>query len=96
LFFQLTSSRLHELLVILEDFSGTQLFAHYDFFAIGGEKENYALNVLGSYDGTAGDSLSYSAGHKFSTFDMDNDAWNEGNCAQAHTGGWWYNACDSR
>lgn len=41
-----------------------------------------------------GDSLTYHAGHKFSTYDVDNDLWTEGNCAQAHTGGWWYNSCD--
>lgn len=38
--------------------------------------------------------MTYHAGQKFSTFDQDNDAWPEGNCAKAHTGAWWYNSCD--
>lgn len=42
----------------------------------------------------AGDSLSYHAGSRFSTFDVDEDNWPEGNCAQSHGGGWWYNQCD--
>lgn len=105
---------MHELYIRLEDFSGTVKVARYSAFAIAGEKEDYALNVLGKYSGTAGsaegryietyiilkfllclgDSLTYHAGHKFSTYDMDNDVWVEGNCAQAHTGAWWYNSCD--
>lgn len=93
---EITSSRIHELLIHLEDFEGETKIAKYDSFAIGGEKENYALILLGKYSGDAGDSLSYHAGQKFSALDLDNDSWVEGNCAQAHTGGWWYNACDTR
>lgn len=91
---EITTSRLHEAIIILEDFEGVKKTARYAYFAIGGEKEDYSLTLLGSYSGDAGDSLSYHAGHKFSTFDSDNDSWPEGNCAQAHQGGWWYNACD--
>lgn len=90
----LTNHLLYELLIVMEDFNGTSRYAKYSPFAIGGEKEEYALNLLGSYEGTAGDALQYSASHKFSTFDNDNDGWIEGNCAQAHTGAWWYNACE--
>lgn len=92
----LTSSEIHELLILLEDFDGNHRWAHYSAFVLAGEKEHYAISVLGHYNGTAGDSLSYHAGHKFSTFDMDNDGWGDGNCAQAHSGAWWYNACDMR
>ncbi|XP_059609170.1 microfibril-associated glycoprotein 4 [Phlebotomus argentipes] len=92
---QLTATRVHELLIHLEDFEGERRVAQYDAFAIGGEKEHFALMLLGKYTGDAGDSLSYHAGQKFSALDMDNDSWVEGNCAQAHTGGWWYNACDT-
>lgn len=99
---------------MLQDFDGVAKHARYAQFAIGSEKEDYVLNVLGEYSGTAGrsilehsfdiifhfrfdsgDSLSYHAGSKFSTFDVDNDVWLEGNCAQSHTGGWWYNSCDT-
>lgn len=115
--FQITNSKLHELYIVLEDFDGATKHARYSQFAIGSENEDYALNILGAYSGTAGkskkishipfrtyfmndfchpgDSLTYHAGSKFSTFDVDNDVWLEGNCAQSHTGGWWYNSCDT-
>lgn len=93
---ELTLSRPHELLIELEDFEGESRKARYSHFAIGGEKESYALVLLGKYSGDAGDSMSYHAGQKFTTFDKDNDVWVEGNCAKAHHGAWWYNACETR
>ena len=30
---------------------------------------------------------------QFSTYDQDNDRWNEGSCAQRYRGAWWYNIC---
>lgn len=94
--YQITQSRLHELIIIMEDFEQQSKFVKYSSFAIGSEEENYSLILLSGYNGTAGDSLTYHAGQKFSTFDSDNDSWTEGNCALAHTGAWWYNACDMR
>lgn len=94
--YELTSSRIHEILIEMEDFEGVTRKAKYTHFAIGSEKENFALVLLGKYSGDAGDAMSYHAGQKFSTFDLDNDSWPEGNCAQAHTGAWWFNACDTR
>lgn len=93
---EITSTRIQKLLIVLEDFDGHEKRAEYTEFAISGEKEQFGINILGTYNGTAGDSLAYHAGHKFSTFDLDNDSWKEGNCAQTHQGGWWYNACDMR
>lgn len=92
--YELTSARLHELRIEMEDFKEMKKFAHYDLFSIASEEHGYALRVLGQYDGDAGDSLSYHAGMKFSTFDVDNDRWDSGSCARSHFGGWWYNACD--
>lgn len=94
--YEITSSKLHELIIIMEDFEGQSKYVKYSSFAIGSEEENYALILLSGYEGTGGDSLTYHAGQKFSTFDSDNDSWTEGNCALAHTGAWWYNACDMR
>lgn len=91
---ELTSNAVQELVIVLEDFAGVQHHAKYDLFAIGNEAESYALKLLGDYEGTAGDSLSYHAGSKFSTFDNDNDGCVECNCAQAHFGAWWYNWCE--
>ena len=30
---------------------------------------------------------------KFTTYDVDNDIYNDGNCAVSCTGGWWYYYC---
>lgn len=78
---------INELAVELMDVNNARTHAIYDLFSIGSEQEGYALKVLGSYTGSAGDSMSYHAGSKFSTKDRDQDGWSEGNCAQSH-GNW--------
>ncbi|XP_063917415.1 angiopoietin-related protein 7-like [Zophobas morio] len=92
---QLTGSEVNELLIELEDLEGKRVYAHYEAFSVGSEVEGYALKVLAGYSGDAGDSLTYHAGSKFSTKDLDQDEWQEGSCAQAHTGAWWYRNCDT-
>lgn len=67
--YELTSSKLHELMIIVEDFNGIKKTAKYSAFGISSEVMGYALNLLGSYSGDAGDCLSYHAGMKFSTFE---------------------------
>ncbi|XP_017862974.1 PREDICTED: angiopoietin-related protein 7 isoform X2 [Drosophila arizonae] len=93
----LTSSSLHELRIWMQDFENNVAVAGYDSFAISGERELYALSLLGRYQEhlhpPAGDSLSYHAGAKFSTFDSDNDNCLECSCAQRHKAGGWFNAC---
>ncbi|KMY97384.1 angiopoietin-related protein 7 isoform X2 [Drosophila simulans] len=93
----LTSSALHELRIVMEDFSGNVAFAGYSLFAIGSEKELYPLVLLGKFQDnltpSAGDSLSYHAGAKFSTVDQDNDNCLECNCALRHKGAGWFNNC---
>ncbi len=44
------------------------------------------------FTGTAGDSLRYNNGMKFTTQDVDNDPWS-GNCAQVDHSAWWFNQC---
>ncbi|XP_034481413.1 angiopoietin-related protein 7 [Drosophila innubila] len=93
----LTSSVLHELRIVLEDFEGNVAYAEYNAFAISGEREFYTLHLLGQFQNqvapTAGDSLSYHAGAKFSTFDSDNDNCLECNCAQRLKAAGWFNNC---
>ncbi|XP_074032964.1 angiopoietin-related protein 1 [Leptinotarsa decemlineata] len=93
--YQITGHEINELLIELVDGNNTKAFAHYAVFSVGSEVEGYALKVLGGFSGDASDSLKYHAGSRFSTKDLDQDGWIEGNCAQAHTGAWWYRGCDT-
>ena len=78
-----------KLRVDLEDFAGNTSYAHYASFYIGGPSTDYVLRVKG-YSGTAGDSLEYHHGSKFTTKDHGlNDGW----CAEEWKGGWWYRSC---
>ncbi|XP_020628695.1 techylectin-5B-like [Orbicella faveolata] len=77
--------------VDLEDTTGKTTYAEYDFFGVASENSKYKLS-LGTYSGTAGDSLSHHRGSAFSTKDRDNDK-HSSNCANVHKGGWWFNVC---
>ncbi|XP_072513506.1 fibrinogen alpha chain-like [Salminus brasiliensis] len=88
--------------VELQDWQGKEVYAEYNV-KVGPEADGFQLTVS-SYTGDAGDALVQGhanmgsflshAGMKFSTFDRDNDKWEE-NCADMYGGGWWYNNCQS-
>jgi len=86
---RLTASRPSSLRVELEDWNGVKVYAKYAKFNIGDEQAQYRLEV-GSYSGTAGDSLAYHNNMAFTTKDRDN-----GRCALSWTGAWWYNDCQN-
>ena len=88
---RLTASRANELRVELGDWDGHRAYAKYGTFSVGDEQSLYVLSV-GSYSGTAGDSLNHHNDMKFSTKDNDHDL-RARNCAEQHTGAWWYKAC---
>ena len=88
---RLTASRPSSLRVELEDWNGRKVYAKYGKFNIGDEQAQYRLSV-GSYSGTAGDSLASHNNMAFSTKDRNNDKYSS-NCAVIHTGAWWYNWC---
>ncbi|KFB47920.1 AGAP011197-PA-like protein [Anopheles sinensis] len=90
---QFTSRRPYELIVEIKDFNGNYAYARYTNFTVGNEAEQYALQSLGVYSGTAGDSLTGHKGMEFSTLDRDNDGSSGTHCATKWKGGWWYNAC---
>jgi hypothetical protein len=92
---RITYQNIYELRIDLEDFEGDKAFAKYNAFAIGSEIENYMIKLLGNYEGDAGDAMSYHIAMQFSTKDNDNDRWVGESCAREHTGGWWYNQCES-
>ena len=89
--YRLTAARPSTLRVELEDWNGVRVYTKYGKFNIGDEQTKYRLEV-GSYSGTAGDSLAYHNNMAFSTKDRDNDRWG-GNCAVSNTGAWWYDSC---
>ncbi|XP_010218909.1 PREDICTED: fibrinogen alpha chain [Tinamus guttatus] len=89
--------------VELEDWDGNAVYAEY-ILQVGSESEGYPLAVS-SYEGTAGDALiagwleegtqyTSHAQMRFSTFDRDQDRWEE-SCAEVYGGGWWYNSCQA-
>ncbi|XP_056016837.1 ryncolin-1-like [Ostrea edulis] len=87
----LTKSGSQVLHVDLQKFNGQNAYAKYSKFSVGDESSKYRLTVSG-YRGTAGDSLLYHNGMKFSTKDQDNGK-SQGSCATYHKGAWWYNTC---
>ncbi|XP_035434481.2 angiopoietin-related protein 7 isoform X5 [Spodoptera frugiperda] len=90
----LTNQKLYELRIEMETQHDQDAYAGYSVFTVGPEHEGYRISTLGTFYGTAGDSLSYHAGQKFSTYDVDNDEWKDGACATEHGGAWWYKECD--
>uniref|UniRef100_A0A673CC57 Microfibril-associated glycoprotein 4-like n=1 Tax=Sphaeramia orbicularis TaxID=375764 RepID=A0A673CC57_9TELE len=88
----LTRRQKYELAVDLEDFNGKKVSAHYASFSVGSECTGYKLTVTGFVNGGAGDSLGYSNGARFSTFDRDQDT-TSSNCARALVGAHWYKSC---
>merc|ERR1719295_1211096 len=90
---RLTSQRDYKLKIIMTDFDGKKYVAVYDQFKVG-PGDDYMLTVGGFNDAlsTLQDSMFYNNGMMFSTKDRDQDRWG-GNCAQSHTGGWWYKDC---
>ena len=84
---RLTAARPSTLRVELEDWNGVRVYAKYGKFNIGDEQAKYRLEV-GSYSGTAGDSLAYHNKMPFTTKDRENHS-----CAVQYTGAWWYKSC---
>jgi len=89
---RLTVSNNKKLRVDLSDVEGNTSYAMYSSFAVADEANKYKLS-LGSYSGTAGDSLADHRGLSFSTKDRDYDNYSSGNCAVDKKGAWWYNSC---
>uniref|UniRef100_A0A8D0HMR1 Fibrinogen C-terminal domain-containing protein n=1 Tax=Sphenodon punctatus TaxID=8508 RepID=A0A8D0HMR1_SPHPU len=90
----LTSSGTHHMRIDARDLNNSGTFASFTSFKVLSENENYTLSVGSYLDGNMGDSFSSHNKHSFSTRDKDNDQ-NEGSCAIAYKGGWWYGNCHS-
>ncbi|ROL45478.1 Fibrinogen beta chain [Anabarilius grahami] len=103
---QLTKMGPTELLVEMEDWSSSKVYAQYEQFTVQGEANNYILAV-GRYSGTAGNTFLDGAtelfgenrtmtihnGMMFSTYDRDNDKWTPGDPSKQcsrEDGGGWW------
>jgi hypothetical protein len=89
---RLTSTSRAMLRVELTSFEGETRYAQYASFLVEGEEAGYRLNISG-FSGTAGDSLTYHNGMKFSTVDRDQDASSGTPCAERFLGAWWHKDC---
>ncbi|XP_013765380.1 tenascin isoform X1 [Pundamilia nyererei] len=87
---KITSSGHYELRVDLRD-NGETAYAQYDKFTIAEPRTRYKI-YIGTYSGTAGDSMTYHQGRPFSTYDNDNDI-AVTNCALSYKGAFWYKNC---
>ncbi|XP_062616952.1 angiopoietin-related protein 7-like isoform X1 [Saccostrea cucullata] len=90
--YELTKNKDQELRVELQSFDGDTAYAEYSTFYVVDEYSKYKLTVSG-FSGTAGDSMTYNNGYRFTTKDQDNDGYSVVNCAKANHGAWWYNNC---
>uniref|UniRef100_A0A671RAF0 Fibrinogen C-terminal domain-containing protein n=1 Tax=Sinocyclocheilus anshuiensis TaxID=1608454 RepID=A0A671RAF0_9TELE len=88
--YQLTRNRNYMLRVDLEDFQGNKVFALYSSFSVGPELLSLVMLFF-----SAGDSLSGHNEYMFSTFDKDQDVY-ENNCAKQFLGAFWYSACHAK
>ena len=75
----------------LELVNGSSCYAQYSRFSVGSSSTNYTLTV-GGYSGNIQDSMAYSNGRQFTTYDFENDA-GAGNCARSLSGGFWFGGC---
>ncbi|XP_077551836.1 techylectin-5A-like [Haemaphysalis longicornis] len=79
--------------IVLTNTTEDQKFVDYESVKVANE-DNFFQLQLGKFVGPSGwDALSNANGHNFSTFDSDNDAHPEENCALHYRGAWWYNRC---
>ena len=81
-----------QLRIDMQDFEENSRYAQYSSFSVGDSVSKYTLSVSG-YNGTAGDSLAWHNGSKFTTRDQNNDRITSLQCAQRYKGAWWYYNC---
>ncbi|XP_021376988.1 angiopoietin-related protein 7-like [Mizuhopecten yessoensis] len=82
-----------KLLVQLEAWDGSMGYAEYARFQVADEVNKYKVLVDG-FTGNTSNSFERQSGYKFSTFDQDNDIFQE-HCAVVFRAGWWFKDCSS-
>jgi hypothetical protein len=81
-----------------DSFHSRSVHAYYSQFSVGPESSGYELQIGGySRESTAGDSLKYNNGQKFSAHDRDQVTGRNSYCRRSFSGfngGWWFKECD--
>ena len=91
---QLTQSGRYKLRFDLQSRSNLSWYwAEYSLFIVSSEASNYTLSVS-LYTGNAGDAFRVHNRRMFSTYDYDNDSYDDRNCAVIKAGGFWFVGCD--
>lgn len=84
----------YEVRVLMTDIEKGSFYADYTTFRLEDEAQDFSLVVDGFSGNISTDSLAAKHhGSPFSTYDRDNDLWEDGNCAVSNGGGWWFNRC---
>ncbi|CBY39359.1 unnamed protein product [Oikopleura dioica] len=96
----LTNAGFNNLRIDLERWNGEEGTVTYGNFDIASERDQYRLNSVGTGFGDQGYSQydKQDTDHEsmaFSTYDRDNDLYEEGNCAREDGSGWWFNRCSA-
>ena len=91
----LTDSGSYGLQIKLRMNGGEVKVVEYDSFRVAGENENYKLWVSGFRPGGSDltDRLSAHNGQSFSTYDRDNDVYEQSCSRQYGSAGWWFSRC---
>ena len=93
----MTQTGRYKLRFDLQTLNGSWYWAEYSTFVVLGEAYNYRLNVSGYSGNAVYDTLSFSNGMEFTTYDRDNDPWTassyNNNCAVWNGGGCWFSSC---
>ncbi|XP_072448387.1 angiopoietin-related protein 3-like [Chiloscyllium punctatum] len=91
-FYRIGDQDQYVLRIELEDWKNVTQFIEYTF-KISGKDSDYSLIIGQVLTGNLSSALSDCKEIPFSTKDRDNDLHADINCAEQHSGGWWFSAC---
>uniref|UniRef100_A0A8C4N2V4 Angiopoietin like 4 n=1 Tax=Eptatretus burgeri TaxID=7764 RepID=A0A8C4N2V4_EPTBU len=79
--------------VEIDDWNGENQSIQHANFSLGGGNEAYRLHLGPQVSGEIKSAMITQSGAAFSTRDRDHDSKVNGNCAEIHSGGWWFSDC---
>ncbi|XP_055488803.1 angiopoietin-related protein 4-like [Leucoraja erinacea] len=91
-FYQIARQDQYVLRIELEDWKKKS--RHIDYaFMLGNEDNSYSLQISQVLSGDLSSTMSSCKAVPFSTTDRDSDLHSMINCAEQHSGGWWFSGC---